>query len=121
MSSEFLLKTAAVLEAAAAVLDEQEAKTQSAVKVAREGALTALTEEFTRLTGEELPADVLSKLAASDESVLGAVKQVFAKTAGAVESLGGSGGPMTAAPKVPTTKKEAQAAAWDNFGTFINS
>lgn len=121
MSSEFLLKTAAVLEAAAAVLDEHEAKTQTAVKLAREGALSSLTAEYTRLTGEELPDDVLKKLAASDESVLGAVKQVFAKTAGAVESLGGSGGPVDSTPKPPSTKKEAADNAWNKFGSFINS
>lgn len=120
MSSEFLLKTAAVLEAAAAVLDEQEAVKQSAVKVARESVLSALSAEYVRTTGEELPSDVLSKLAASDESVLSAVKQVFAKTAGAVETLGGSGGP-DATPKPPSTKKEAADNAWNKFGSFINS
>jgi len=121
MCSEFLLKTAAVLEAAAAVLDEHESKTRDAVKLAHDTALQALTAQFTHLTGEELPPDVLSKLAESDPALLGAVKQVFAKTAGAVESLGGSGGPVSATPSQPSTKKEAAALAWNSFGNFITS
>ena len=120
MSSEFLLKAAAVLDAAAEVIDAQERQTRTAVKVARDEALQSLTAQYSHLTGEDLPADVLNKLASSDESVLGAVKQVFSKTAGAVESLGGSGAPAET-PKQPTTKKEAAQLAWSNFGSFITS
>lgn len=119
MSAEFLLKTAAVLEAAAEVFDAQEAKHAAEVKLAHENALKALTEQYSQLTGEDLPSDLISKLASSDESVLGAVKQVFTKTAGAVESLGRSS--ETTVESRPTTKKEAAAAAWQRYGSFINS
>ena len=119
MSADFLLKTAAVLEAAAAVIDEHEAKTREAVKIARENSLKAVTEQYTRLTGEELPSELASKLASSDESVLGAVQQVFTKTAGTVESLGHS--TTAAVERRPTNKKESAEAAWARFGTFITS
>ena len=122
MSADFLMKTAAVLEAAAAALDEQEANVRAAVKTARESTLRALNEQYSQLTGEDLPSDVATKLASSDESVLGAVKSVFTKTAGTVESLGRSSESReTTADRRPTTKKEAADAAWHRFGGFINS
>jgi len=119
MSAEFLLKTAAVLEAAAEVLDAQEAKTREAVKVARDSAFKSLMTQYAQRTGEELPEEVASKLAASDEATLAVVTQVLTKTAGAVESLGRSS--EQTEERRPTTKKEAADSAWKRFGNFINS
>lgn len=119
MSADFLRKTAAVLDAVAEQLDAQEATTRAAVKTAHEQAVKSLAEEYSRATGEDLPEDVATKLAASDPSVLGAVKQVFTKTAGSVDSLGHSS--KSTVDSRPTTKKEAADAAWSRFGSFINS
>ena len=121
MSAEFLLKVADVLDEAAKVVDSQEAEKIAAVKKARESALKIVAEKYAESTGEELPEDLLSKLASSDEDIIATVQKMVEKTASSnsVESLGRSSEqPST---RQPTNKKEAAAAAWERFGSFINS
>lgn len=119
--SDFLLKVANVLEEAAKVIDSHEAEKTAAVKSARDAALKSLADKYTEATGEEIPQEVFDKLSSSGEDVLSTVKTLLEKTAGSsgVESLGRSS--EKSAEKKPTTKKEAAEAAWDRFGTFINS
>lgn len=121
MSAEFLKKVANVLDEAAKVLDSHEAEKTAAVKAARDAAMKAVADKYAEATGEEIPQEVFEKLSSSGEDVLSTVKQLLEKTAGStgVESLGRSS--EKSAGSKPTTKKEAADAAWDKFGTFINS
>lgn len=119
MRNEFLLKIANVLEQTAAYVDAQEAEKQNAVKVARDRSIKELSAKFSQATGEDLPEDVVAKLASSDEDVLTTVSRLVEKTGSPVESLGGSS--EKTGSHHPTSKKERAEAAWNNFGSFINS
>lgn len=121
MSADFLLKVASVLEEAAKVIDEHTAEKQAAVSRARDEALKGLSAKYTEATGEDMPAEVFGKLSSSTEDVLATVKQLVEKTAGStgVDSLGRSSEKV--AQRQPMTKKEAADAAWERFGSFINS
>lgn len=119
MSADFLFKTAAVLDQLAVFVDAQDADKQAAVKTARDRTVADLAAKFQDATGDTLPEDVLRKLAASDEDVLSTVSKLVEKTGSPVESLGGSG--EKTGSFVPRTKAERAQAAYDNFGTFINS
>mgnify|MGYP001459824393 CR=1 FL=1 len=122
MSAEFLLKVAHVLEQTATVIDNHEAEKIAVVKSARDAAMKSVADKYTEATGEEIPAEVFDKLSSSGEDVLSTVKQLLEKTAGStgnVESLGRSS--EKSAQKQPTNKKEAADAAWERFGTYINS
>jgi len=118
MSAEFLLKVAEVLEAAAATLDAHEAEKTAALKKEREGAAHNVAAKFAEATGEDLPEDLLNKLASSDDGVLAAVQCLLdKKVENAVESMGHSSD--KSASQVPRTKQERAQAAWDNFGNYI--
>jgi hypothetical protein len=117
MSASFLTKVADVLEQLGAQLDANEAEKTAAVRKARAETAKALSTKIADLTGEDLPADVAEKLA-SDESVLSAVTKLVEKS-GSVESMGGAS--ETPVVREPTTKKEALDAAYERFGSFINS
>lgn len=121
MSAEFLLKVATVLEEAAKVIDEHTAEKQAAVARAREESLKSLSSKYAEATGEELPSEIFSKLSSSNEDVLATVSKIVEKTAGStgVDSLGRSSEKV--AQRQPLTKKEAADAAWERFGSFINS
>lgn len=119
MRNDFLLKIANVLEQAAAYVDAQEAEKQNAIKVARDRSIKELASKFSQATGEDLPEDVIAKLASSDEDVLTTVSRLVEKTGSPVESLGHSS--EKTGSHHPTSKKERAEAAWNNFGTFINS
>lgn len=119
MSADFLHKVADVLEKTAAFIDGQEADKQAAVKIERANSIKALAQKFAEATGDELPEDVLQKLASSDEDVLSTVSRLVEKTGSAVESMGSSSDKTAGAQ--PTTKRERAQAAYENFGTFINS
>ncbi len=117
--SDFMLKVADVIDKAAALLDVQESEKQTVVKTARDRTVKALAEKFAAATGDELPTEMLEKLAASDEDVLTTVSRLVEKTGGPVESLGGSSEKTAGAQ--PQTKAERTQAAYDRFGSFINS
>jgi len=115
-----LLKIADVLEKAAAVLDGNEAEKTAADKSTREATAKSLTEKYAAATGEELPQEIAVKLAAGDQEVLKTVQTIVEKTAGVVESLGRSSERSDNTAR-PVTKPERAKAAWDRFGTFVNS
>ena len=122
MSPEFLQKVASVLEEVAKVIDGQEVEKAAAVKTARDAAMKSVSDKYTEATGEDIPAEVFDKLSSSGEEILSTVKQLLEKTAGStggVESLGRSS--EKSASKQPSNKKEAAEAAWERFGSFINS
>lgn len=121
MSAEFLLKVATVLEEAAKVIDEHSAEKVAAEKHARDEALKGVAAKYSEATGEEIPEEVFQKLSSSDPTVISSVKQLLEKTSGStgVDSLGRSSEKV--AQKQPMTKKEAAEAAWERFGSFINS
>lgn len=118
MSADFLLKVADVLEKTALFIDGQETEKQAAVKSVRDRAVKAFALKFAEATGDDLPEDVLQKLAASDEDVLSTVSKLVEKT-GSVESLGASSDKTGSAQ--PMTKKERAEAAYSNFGNYLNS
>lgn len=115
-----LLKIAAVLEAAAVVLDANEAEKTAAVTEQRNTVAKDLASKYAQATGEELPGEVASKLAAGDPAVLSAVQSVVEKTAGAVESLGRSSTRPDTKPQ-PVTREDRRKAAWDRFGGYLTS
>jgi len=120
MSAEFLLKVAAALDEIADVLDEQEREKQAVVLRSRDEALQSVASKYAAATGEELPDDVKEKLAASGEDIIATVRTMVEKTSSAaVESLGRAS--EKSAHLVPRTRSEAKDAAWDRFGSFINS
>lgn len=119
MAADFLLKVADVLDQAAAFVDGQDHEKQAAVKMARDHTIKDLAAQYTAATGDDLPDDVLEKLAASDEDILTTVSKLVAKS-GAVESLGTSSD-KTGSDHQPQSKAERVRAAYDNFGNFINS
>lgn len=119
MSADFLLKTAAALDHLAVFVDGQEAEKQAAIKTARDRSVADLATKFREATGDDLPEDVLNKLAASGEDVLSTVSKLVEKTGSPVEALGSSSEKTGNAQ--PVTKKERADAAWNNFGNFINS
>jgi hypothetical protein len=117
-ADKFLLKVADVLEQLGAQIDANEAEKVAAVRKAREETAKSLSTKISELTGEELPADVVEKLAAADEKVISTVTRLVEKSAH-VESMGGASDELV--DRQPTTKKEALDAAYNRFGTFINS
>jgi len=70
MSSEFLRKTADVLEKLAERLDSEEAAQQKVAQDERMKLVTALGEKYASATGEELSSKVLEKIASSNADVL---------------------------------------------------
>lgn len=119
MSANFLLKVADVLEKTAAYVDAHESDKTAAQRKSREEALKVVSGKYAEATGEDLPEDVLSKLASSDEEVLSTVQKMVEKASGVVESLGRSSDKQGSYK--PATKAESLSAAWDRFGSFIVS
>lgn len=119
MSKDLLLKVASVLEEAADVIDAQAVEKTAAVNKAREDVVKDVAAKYAALTGEELPSEELSKLASGEG--LETFRKLLEKTAsGAVESMGGSS-EIPSGRVQPSNKKEAAQAAWDAFGSYINS
>lgn len=114
-----LLKIADVLEKTAALLEAEEASKASSDQKARAAQVQSLSARYASATGEELPADLVEKLAKGDDAVLQAVTQVVSKTAESVESLGRSSSLPDSSH--PQTKADRAKAAWDRMGQFLNS
>lgn len=118
MSAEFLNKVADVLEKSAAVYDQQEAEKVASAEKAHKAAVQELSEKFAAATGEDLPEEVLSKLASADEGVLDTVQKLLEKKASdGPEKLGGSS--ESPSQKVPQSKAEKKQAAFNRFGQFL--
>lgn len=70
MSSEFMRKTADVLEKLAERLDSEEVARQKVAQDERLKLATRLGEKYTAATGEDLSPEVLEKIASSNADVL---------------------------------------------------
>jgi len=70
--SDLMTKTAAVLEALADQLDQQEQHQREAAREERRKVARALSEKVAAATGEELSSEVLEHLANSDVDVIDA-------------------------------------------------
>ena len=118
MSADFLLKVADVLEKAAAVHDLHEAEKVASAEKVRQAMVKDLSEKYAAATGDDLPEEVLNKLASADEGVLDTVQRLMEKKASdGPEKLGGSSDAPTR--KAPQSREEKKQAAFDNFGRFI--
>ena len=76
MSSEFMRKTAAVLEKMADYLDEEETRHQEGVRQERQKTAESLREKIALATGEELSSEVLQRVVESDQDVLEAFTKI---------------------------------------------
>lgn len=119
MRADFLLKVADVFDKMASLVDTQDTEKQAQSRTVRDATVADFATRYRELTGEELPEPVAQKLAASDDDIISTVSQLMEKTTGPVSSLGSSS--EKTASTQPVTKRERAAAAWDNFGAFINS
>jgi hypothetical protein len=114
-----LEKVANVLDAAADHLDAIEAEKTSAAHSERQGRIDVLAGKYADATGDEMPASIREKLAASDKDVVELVNSMIEKQAGVVEALGGPSSRDDNA--APTTTKEAADQADEHFVNWINS
>lgn len=118
--ADILLIAADLLEKAAAVIDANDAEKTAAVQRERSAAVRLIADKYAESTGEALSVEIIEKLAASSEDIVTTVGKMIEKTAGSVDRMGhvsekddGNGEPLT--------KKDAAAAAWNRFGSFVNS
>lgn len=118
MDNDFLLKVAGILEKTAEYLDGVESEKQAAVRESRNAAAKEVATRYAEVTGEELGASELSKLA-SDTTALETVRKMLDKTSGAVESLGRPG--RETADSRPVGRDQARQAAYDRFTTFLQN
>lgn len=119
MRDEFMLKVADVLEKVASYIDEREGEKIAAEKTALDNTLRTVSERYTAVTGEQLSAEELNKLAA-DATALTTVQKMLDKTGGAVESLGRPSRTAVAA-RIPVGKEEARKQAFDRFASFLQN
>lgn len=118
MANEFLNKVADILEKTASYLETLEGEKVAAARQARESAVKAVASRYAEVTGEDLAAPELDKLA-SDETALETVRKMLDKTSGAVESLGRPGNGL--APARPEGREQARQAAYDRFAAFLQN
>lgn len=113
------VKLAAVFDALADHLDAVDAEKTSSARSERQSKIDDLASKYAAATGEELPPEVRSKLAESDETIVALLRGLAEKQAGTVEPLGG---PSTRSDEpVSMTKKEAADAAHEKFGNWLTS
>lgn len=114
-----LNKLAAVLEAAADYVDENESKKTAAVETARKARLDKIASAHLAANGEELSDIDRQKLAKTDDAALDYIESQLIKQAGTLDSLGTGVSPDAEAH--PKTVKEAADAADDRFLSWITS
>lgn len=114
-----LNKIAAVLDAMADYVEQQEREKRSAVQKARNKRIDKIAAAHVATHGEELPDDVRNKLAKADSDTLDYVEDLLTKQAGVVTPLGaGDSGDSDAPAK---TVKEAADSADERFVSWIVS
>lgn len=113
-----LTKIAAVLDAAADYIEEREREKVSAVAAQRQARIDKIATAHLAAHGEELPALVRQKLAATDDGSLDIVEDLLSKQAGTITPLGA--GDAADGP-VLTNIKEAANAADERFLGWIVS
>lgn len=114
-----LNKLAAVLEAAADYVDENESKKTAAVETARKTRLDKIASAHLAANGEELSDIDRQKLAKADDATLDYIESQLVKQAGTIDSLGSGASPEP--DSIPKTAKEAADAADDRFLSWITS
>lgn len=114
-----LNKLAAVLEAAADYVDENESKKTAAVEAARKVRLDKIATAHLAANGEELSDIDRQKLAKADDAALDYIESQLVKQAGTLDALGAGTSPEP--DTTPKTTKEAADAADDRFLSWINS
>lgn len=112
-------KLAAVFEAMADYVDENESKKTAAVETARKIRLDKIASAHLAANGEELSDIDRQKLAKADDAALDYIESQLVKQAGTLDSLGSGTSPDADAP--PKTIKEAADAADERFLSFILS
>ncbi len=126
MSSELLKKTANVLEMLATELDKDETAREKIAQDDRTKLVQELGDKYTTTTGEDLPEEVLAKIASSDASMVDAFTSLMDRrpefAEGSPDDMGDEvGGPDNAAV-VGRTKaaqlKEAVDVAGDSLVNF---
>lgn len=125
MSSQFLEKVADLLEKVAVHLDELEVERTQALRDERLKVAHALREKIANATGEELPEDILEKLA-SDQTMVDTLIKLAERTGDAPpEALGEPSNIQDNRARVVNTKvaqlKEAADQADDSFLNWIMS
>lgn len=113
-----LQKLAAVFDAFADYVDENEAKKVAAFENTRKARIDKIAAMHLASHGEEMNDVIRQKLAKTDDATLDYIEESLSKTAGAVEPLGG--GATTDEP-LPKTVKEAADAADQRFVDWIVS
>lgn len=123
MSSELMRKTATVIEKLAEHLDQEEIRQHDTARQERMKVASALGEKYAAVTGEDLPQDVLSHIADSNEDVI----KVFEKLATRIphdtppDNMGEGGSPDDQNTATGTSHKEREkTAAADANQRFVN-
>lgn len=111
MSADLMLKTAAVLEAVADQLDQEERQRQAAIRDERMKVAQALGEKVAAATGEELAPAVLERLAASDVDVIEAFTKLAERAPEEAPDEMGTSGDMRDNATVATTRREREKLA----------
>lgn len=113
------IKLAAVFEAMADYVDENETRKIAAVETARKARLDKIASAHLTTNGEELSDIDRQKLARADDATLDYIESQFAKQAGTLDPLGAGAAPD--ADVRPKNIKEAAEAANDRFLSWITS
>jgi hypothetical protein len=111
------MKLAAVFEAMADYIDENETQKTSAIETARKSRLDKIASAHLAANGEEMSDVERQKLARVDDAALVYIENQFAKQANTLDSLGAGTSPDTDVQ--PRTIKEAGEAADDRFLSWI--
>jgi uncharacterized protein YdiU (UPF0061 family) len=111
MSSELMNKTAAVLEAVADQLDQQERQRQASAREERMKVAQALGEKVASATGEELSQDTLERLADSDVDIIDAFTKLAERTPEGEPEEMGTGGDIRDNAAAASTRKEQEKIA----------
>jgi hypothetical protein len=114
-----LNKLAAVFDAMAEYVDENESKKTAAVENARKARLDKIASAHLAANGEELSDIDRQKLAKADDTTLDYIEGQLVKQAGTVDSLGSGASPD--ADSQPKNIKEAADAADERFLSWVTS
>lgn len=107
-----------VLESVANYVDEIEYEKQASETEARESRINKIAENYESATGEEVPAQIKSKLAGLDQDTLDHLLKVAQNNSD--DTVTSLGGPSESTNRsAPTTVKEAAAHAEERFLGWI--
>lgn len=127
MSSKFMREVATVLEKVAEHLDQEQYRQQEVVQTQRQQMAQSLNEKYAAITGEELPTEVVERIASSDANILRAFEKLTEKTAAVAtpsdeppETMGESANIDTRSSQSPRERvKQAAHEADDQFLNWV--